>query len=584
MLQLGSRMQTIEGVTVFPDHADERQAWYLPAHISLARRPEDNRPAFTFLKYKRAATASGVEGGGFLMFAVELGLPEEVEQAIRSELPAGTRLSAVPFDTGTVECVALNLQGPGGTVATVGDNGTFIAVEQILGASMPSLFGNNTAMFSLTLSQEGATLLEQAFAAGATPIGVIYKLSFTAMQEALNVKITADFERIYRHFSMGLNANVYYVELGIEVGIEELVQAGAIKIEVTNFSTDDDKAEQEQQAISFFKDHLLSKWFEPTLQPGALQGGMAQAPRAGGGAALFGPGRDRSGDDDTAGGSNGNSNGSRPGRGNGRPPTPPPPPPPPGSGSNMGTGQQTSGGNRPPNRPPTAPGRPSGGGPTPPPAPNGGPGRPTGPTGPTGPTSGGQVTGGGTTNSAGPDTTISFIFSENGGPEGVHGRFEVVLTNGGDERVFRTDERTMASDLEVTVPRGWDRCEIVVQALTLPVIELDDAAQLRNMAGGSTSGMISGGRRPGLGSLVFDELSLGPDDGDQIDVRVSLPITETRFIAADADALVNAVLPNGQLAQETVYDVRRGSGTNEYVMISVGDPDGIVDQRTGDQR
>ena len=103
-----------------------------------------------------------------------------------------------PFDSGTVKCVALNLQGPGGTVAPVGDDGRFIAVEQILGATVPSLFGNNTAIFSLTLSAEGATLLEAAFAQGATPIGVIYDLTFTAMQPALDVKITADFERDLR--------------------------------------------------------------------------------------------------------------------------------------------------------------------------------------------------------------------------------------------------------------------------------------------------------------------------------------------------------------------------------------------------
>ena len=80
MLQLGTGMQTIEGVTVFPDHADEEQYWYLPAHLSIARRPEDDWPQFTFMKFKREATDEGVEGGGFLMFTVELTLPEDVER------------------------------------------------------------------------------------------------------------------------------------------------------------------------------------------------------------------------------------------------------------------------------------------------------------------------------------------------------------------------------------------------------------------------------------------------------------------------------------------------------------------------
>ena len=112
MLQLGTGMQTIEGVTVFPDHADEEQYWYLPAHLALARRPEDDWAYFTFMKFKRAATDEGVEGGGFLMFAVELALSDDVEQAVRSKIPGNARLSVAPFDSGTVKCVALNLQGP----------------------------------------------------------------------------------------------------------------------------------------------------------------------------------------------------------------------------------------------------------------------------------------------------------------------------------------------------------------------------------------------------------------------------------------------------------------------------------------
>ena len=74
-------------------------------------------------------------------------------------LAKGTpRLAVVPFDEGTVQCVALNLQGAGGTVATP-PAGAFNAVETILGAVMPSLHGDNSASFSLVLSQEGATIL-----------------------------------------------------------------------------------------------------------------------------------------------------------------------------------------------------------------------------------------------------------------------------------------------------------------------------------------------------------------------------------------------------------------------------------------
>lgn len=148
MLKLGTGMRTVEGVTVFPDHADENQFWYLPAHLEIARRPTDDWPQFSFIKFKREASAEGVTGGGFLMFTVALTLPEEIERKVRAEIPGNARLTAVPFDAGTVECVALNLQGPGGTTATVSDAGTFTAVQTILGARVPSLFGDNQAVFT----------------------------------------------------------------------------------------------------------------------------------------------------------------------------------------------------------------------------------------------------------------------------------------------------------------------------------------------------------------------------------------------------------------------------------------------------
>ena len=282
MLLLGSTTMTIEGTTVFLDHADPDQFWYLPGPVSLARRQTDRRADFTFIQYKPAAVSGGARGGGFLTFSVNLRLDPNLERRILSKLSSiakgRPKLAVVPFDEGTVQCVALNLQGPGGTNATPnpGGEGTFNAVEQILGASVPSLHGDNAASFSLTLSQEGTIILEKAFEQGTTPVGVLYSLVFTGMRPALDVKITADFKRIYNHFSASVSAQYYFVQAGIEAGFEKLVQDGAIKIEVTNFTGEDDLKEKEKWALDFFKDKLLAQWFQPTLTPGQLAGGLAQ--------------------------------------------------------------------------------------------------------------------------------------------------------------------------------------------------------------------------------------------------------------------------------------------------------------------
>jgi hypothetical protein len=280
MLEIGNKTITVDGVTVFSDHADPNQFWYLPGPVQLARRANDNRAAFTLIKYGNVS-GDTIEGKGFLMVEVNLKLDLNVERKIMSKISSmakGTpRLAAVPFDEGTVECIALDLQGGGGTTAEVSAEGTFQAVESILGGTVPSLHGDNNAAFSLSLSQEGTTILEGVFKEKGTPIGAVYNLKYSGLRPALEVEIKANMKRVYDHFSAGLEAQVYFVRAGIDAGFEKLVEDKVIEINVINYSTEDDRTTKEDWALNFFKENLLNDWFRPTLTPGQMAGGMAQA-------------------------------------------------------------------------------------------------------------------------------------------------------------------------------------------------------------------------------------------------------------------------------------------------------------------
>ncbi|MDD4777176.1 MAG: hypothetical protein PHV53_02690 [Fermentimonas sp.] len=280
MLEIGSKTITIDGVTVFSDHADPDQFWYLPGPVQMARRKPDNRAAFTFIKYGNV-DGNAIKGRGFLMVEVNLKLDANIERKIISRISSmakGTpKLAAVPFDDGTVECIALDLQGGGGTVAQVAADGSFRAVENILGGAVPSLHGDNSAAFSLSLTGEGATIIEDVFKKKGTPVGAVYHLKYSGLTPALEVEIKANLKRVYDHFSAGLEAQVYFVRAGIDAGFEKLVQDGVIEIKVINFSTADDKNSKEEWALNFFKENLLTEWFRPTLTPGQLAGGIAQA-------------------------------------------------------------------------------------------------------------------------------------------------------------------------------------------------------------------------------------------------------------------------------------------------------------------
>ena len=270
MLLLGTTI-TVDGITVFPDHADPNGFWYLPGPAALAQQPGTDQPVFTLITFRPAAVQAGVKGGGFLMFQTALTLAADTRQrimdAISALAPGEASLSQATFDDGTVRCVALNVQGSGGTVANPAPPGTFDAVEEILGASVPSLEGDNDAIFSLVLSQEGAVILKSAFQQGAQPIGVIYDLTFTGIRPALDVKITADLKRVYDAFSASLSATIYYVQVGVEAMLERLQQDGAIQIEVITFSDDADLAQKKEWALDFFRDKLLTEWFTPSLAP-----------------------------------------------------------------------------------------------------------------------------------------------------------------------------------------------------------------------------------------------------------------------------------------------------------------------------
>lgn len=279
MLQLGSTQLTIEGISVFADHADPKQFWYLPGPVDIARRGPDKKPQFTLISYRPAVPNSNVSGGGFLNMEVALKLDSALEQRILSRLSALTkgqpRLAPVSFDEGIVKIMALDLQGSGGTDAPTTPPGTFRAVEKILGAAKPSLGGNNNVVFGLSLSQDGTIIMRQAFQEGGKPVGILYDFKYTALRPALDVEIKANLKRIYDHLSYGIDfsagAVVYgvpvFIQANIDVAFEKLKQDGVIDIKVINYSTEKDHADKEKWALDLFKDALLNDWFKPTLPP-----------------------------------------------------------------------------------------------------------------------------------------------------------------------------------------------------------------------------------------------------------------------------------------------------------------------------
>ncbi len=148
---------------------------------------------------------------------------------------------------------------------------------------MPSLFGDNRATFSLLVDREMATLLEAGLRSGISPIGVIYQCEFLGLSPAFNVKVTAEYKRVYDHLEteFGARGQIYAVSLAAEIdaAFQKLRDSGAIKIEVMNFTDDADLKKQSDSAFEWFKTQLLADFFNSALQPPTF---MTRTPGTGG--------------------------------------------------------------------------------------------------------------------------------------------------------------------------------------------------------------------------------------------------------------------------------------------------------------
>lgn len=280
MLYLDAPIGPINGLMIYRDSEDSNLFYYVPERPRLAMN--EGVPEFVYLKYRRDITDNAdfdeetkqSLGGGFLAFTVDLGIDDDQLDEIKGELrdfaDGEVKLVPIQFRKGAVRLsISKDAADAPDTPSETPKGINFF--EEVYGTSMPSLFGFNRATFSVVLSQEAATLFEAALRAGISPIAVIYKLEFLALRPAFNVRITADYKRIYNHLEteFGAKAQIKMVSLGADIGVafQKLRDEGSIKVEVKNFTDDDDLRKQADEAFKWFQKELLKDFFETALKP-----------------------------------------------------------------------------------------------------------------------------------------------------------------------------------------------------------------------------------------------------------------------------------------------------------------------------
>lgn len=289
MILLDRPIGPINGLQIYRDHADPAQFYYVPERPRIARN--DGNPEFVFLKYARDITDNpnyspekkDQIGGGLLAFTTDLSIDQEVIDDTRRQLArfaraqgassttsAAIALAPIPFEGGTVRLSMISDKPPEGEEAAARARGVSI-FEYAWGATKPSLYGNNRATFGVVLDHEAAQLMEAALEAGVGYIGVVYDLEFLGMRPAFDVRVTAEYSRIYDHFEgeLGVGVNVGYVGVSADLaaGYQRLIDDGSIKIEVTTYTDNADMVSQANAAKDWALQQITSDLFQSSLKP-----------------------------------------------------------------------------------------------------------------------------------------------------------------------------------------------------------------------------------------------------------------------------------------------------------------------------
>jgi hypothetical protein len=270
MLYLDSPL-TVRGLHVFRDYNDKSKFYYMPNSPRLTT--EAGQPMFQLLTY-RDLGASGVRGGGFLIMTTDLGVPEarrrEAEQELAAKFGVQATLTPVPVKSGSVRVSILDSAAAAGEGAQARE---FRFVENIVANASPSLYGDQRAAFTAELSRQGAVLMKAALMGqGATPVVVVYELTYVGLLPAYSVKITIDTRRSYEYLRTRMQQNTLWFKSDIDSELEQLRLNQSIKIEEVVFEVNptEDTATRQNRLNQLLKDLTQGVFFKPALNPGAV--------------------------------------------------------------------------------------------------------------------------------------------------------------------------------------------------------------------------------------------------------------------------------------------------------------------------
>jgi len=221
-------------LTLFPEVDDEDTYYYLPDKPQLAKN-DQGEPSFSFTRYVKNVLSDGSSaesilesgtGGGIVHCLVELSVSDEMikeaEQSLRRVNGSGKIVGPVIFKSGTVALIS--------AVAQEGGKMT----ETVVGLGSAPVLENQKSAVAVQLNQMGSKLLWETFNTSTPDFSFNFEMQVEGYMSPKQVKIEADFDRIYKHksFEVGTKVQGGPVVLAAEIkkSFDELFDSGAIKL------------------------------------------------------------------------------------------------------------------------------------------------------------------------------------------------------------------------------------------------------------------------------------------------------------------------------------------------------------------
>ncbi len=273
MLLLDSRSRQIDGISVFPDHADPEQWYYMPTtpQLSVVRDKTlgIDVPQFLLLGFRGDAGT-----GGFLNFDCNVGASQKQIDALASAIANAEhlrnrpRVAPVPLEDGAVRLMMLG-KSSGDTAPTPGGGPQFVLkIDQ---AAKPALYGANQAAFAVRLDQDGYTTMEQCLDGEILPVAVVYSLDFLGLRPAYNVRLKIDWDRVQKHLDERFSGGNLFFSTDIGRAVDELEETRAIVLESDTFVAEGEDTQgiidRRDAALAQVRNMVTDAFFQPSLPP-----------------------------------------------------------------------------------------------------------------------------------------------------------------------------------------------------------------------------------------------------------------------------------------------------------------------------